>query len=221
MILFELTGREDHPSYQELEISNGNRQYDFLQSIVVASLSMGRPFLSQQIVKALNQHAICCLHTNAGEYRPCPVRVGDYEPPAHYRVQALMDDFVNLVNRNWEQQDPVFLATFVLWKINHIHPFINGNGRTARAACYFALCVKIGGLLPGARILPELLRHDDNRKEHVRHLKHADKTLSEAGQPDLAPLHSMISRLLIEQLASAEQLPTGNGASADDMPDGS
>ena len=63
-----------------------------------------------------------------------PVTVGDYHPPEHYRVQALMDDFVNNVNRSWENADPVVLATLVLWRLNNIHPFINGNGRTARAA---------------------------------------------------------------------------------------
>ena len=148
MILFELTGSEDHPAYQALEVANGNRQYDFLRSIVDASLAMGRPFLSQTVIKALNFQAITCLHTHAGEYRPCQVSVGDYEPPQHFRVPALMEDLVNSVNRMWETADPVALAAFVLWRINHIHPFINGNGRTARAASYFVLCVKIGGWLP-------------------------------------------------------------------------
>jgi len=89
VILFEIAGRESHPTYQALEISNGNRHYDFLRSIVVASIEMGRPFLSQTIIRALNYHAIACLHTHAGEYRPCPVHVGDYNPPEHFRVQAL------------------------------------------------------------------------------------------------------------------------------------
>ena len=55
------------------------------------------------MIKAINYHAIACLHTDAGEYRPCPVEVGDYRPPEHYRVDALMDDFVNIVNRRWRR----------------------------------------------------------------------------------------------------------------------
>jgi fido (protein-threonine AMPylation protein) len=172
----------------------------FLRSIVVASLEMGRPFLSQTILKALNFHAIACLHTHAGEYRPCPVVVGDYEPPAFYRVQALMDDFVNTVNRIWETSDSVVLATYVLWRINNIHPFINGNGRTARGASYFVLCVKSGGLLSGDPILPELLRR--NRPEYVEALKAADMSFA-AGKLDLAHLHALVAKLLAEQLASA------------------
>ncbi len=204
MILFELTGSEQHPVYQALEISNGNRQYDFLRSIVVASLEMGRPFLSSQVIKALNFHAITCLHTNPGEYRPCPVTVGGYEPPDSYRVSALMDDFVNMVNRNWEQMDEVVLASYVLWRLNHIHPFINGNGRTARASSYFVLCLKVGSWLPGTTILPELLRR--NHAEYVAALKLVDASLP-SGQIDLAPVHALLSRLLNEQIQSAAATP--------------
>lgn len=196
MILFELTGTEANPSYQKLAIANSNRQYDFLKSIVETSLEIGRPFLSQHVIKALNFQAITCLHTNAGEYRPCPVTVGAYEPPQHYRVSALMDDFVNTVNRNWESLDPVVLASFVLWRLNHIHPFINGNGRTARAACYFVLCLKLGALLPGEKILPELLT--ENRSRYVTALQEVDASLPNL---NLAPLHTLLSELLDIQVA--------------------
>jgi hypothetical protein len=86
VILFELLNTEQHPAYQALEIANGNRQYDFLRSIVLASLQVNQPFLSQHLIKALNFQAIACLHTNPGEYRPCEVHVGDYSPPQCYRV---------------------------------------------------------------------------------------------------------------------------------------
>lgn len=201
MILFELVNSEKHPVYQDLEISNGNRHYDFLRSIVAAALAIQRPFLSSNVIKALNYHAITCLHTNAGEYRPCEVTVGDdYHPPAHFRVPALMEDFVNIVNRIWENSDPIMLATFVLWRMNWIHPFINGNGRTARAACYFVLCVKSGSWLPGATILPQLIRQ--NRDEYVAALKQADKSIEDGKPFDLSALHALLSKLLSEQLNS-------------------
>jgi hypothetical protein len=204
MIIYELTNSESNPVYQNLEISNGNRQYDFLRSMVLAALAMGRPFLSQTLIKALNFHSIACLHTNAVEFRPCEVKVGDYTPPAHFRVQAQMDDFVNQVNWLWTGADAVALATFVLWRLNNIHPFINGNGRTARASSYFILCVKAGGWLPGSTILPELLRQ--NRDEYVAALKIGD-TSEAAGQLDLSGLHALISRLLNDQLQSVSPDP--------------
>ena len=94
MIIYEITNTEDHPVYQALTVENGNRQYDFLRSIVAASIEMARPSLSQHVIKALNFQAITCLHIAAGEYRPCDVAVGDHTPPPYYRVPALMDDFV-------------------------------------------------------------------------------------------------------------------------------
>jgi hypothetical protein len=211
VILSDLTGGEDHPVYQELEISNGDRQYSFLRSIVVASLKMERPFLSQNVIKALNYHAITCLHTTPGEYRPCEVEVGKgedaYHPPPHYRVQALMDDFVNGVNRHWIQADPVVLACFVLWRLNHIHPFINGNGRTARVTSYFVLCLKNEGWLRGDPILPELIKQ--NRPEYVAALKAVDRSVV-AGELALGPLHTLVTRLLAEQIRAAGDPPPPN-----------
>lgn len=198
MILHEIYGTENNPVYQELAVSNLDRQYDFLRSLVVAALGSKRVWLSQSAIKAFHFHAITCLHTNAGEYRPCPVEVGQgettYKPPAHYRVQALMDDFINEVNRNWDIVDPVMLAAYVLWKLNAIHPFTNGNGRTARVTCYYVLCLRAGGLLPGKHILPELIRA--NRADYVAALKVADET---QGQ-NLQPLHDLLSSLLAIQL---------------------
>ncbi len=197
MILYELVGGEEHPYYRNLEISNLNRQYDFLRSIVQTAIDVKRPFLSAHIIKALNCQAITCLHTNAGEYRPCPVKVGKHKPPEHYRVEALMEDFINEVNRNWENTDPVYLSAYVLWRLNYIHPFINGNGRTARAACYFVLCVKSNGWLSGDTILPELIRRERDR--YVEALRKTDKSIRD-GELDINKLVILLSELLSEQL---------------------
>jgi Fic family protein len=109
-----------------------------------------------------------------------------------------MDDLINVVNRNWEKADAVALATYVLWRLNWIHPFINGNGRTARAACYFVLCMKAGGWLRGKTILPELIRRD--RAAYIDALKIADALYAKSDPNHLAPLHDLVSRLLKEQL---------------------
>ena len=201
MILSELTGYdENHPVYKELAVTNHRRQYSFLESIIQTSLNIGRPFLSQTVLKAINYHAIACLHTKAGEYRPCEVQVGNYTPPAYFRVNDLMDDFVNQVNRAWETENTITLAAHVLWRLNYIHPFINGNGRTARSACYFVLCVKAGGLFGGNTILPELLLRE--RNEYVNALKEVDeRVLQEKHREDyLRPLEILIIKLLAEQV---------------------
>ena len=202
MILFELAGgNEADPVYQELQISNGDRYYSFLQSIVEIAIKADRRCLSHTVVKAVNYHAIACLHSNAGEYRPCPVHVGGRQCPEHHRVQALMDDFIDFVNARWENTDTITLASFILWRLNYIHPFVNGNGRTARAACMFAICVESGGWLPGTPILPELLRIRE-RAPYVAALQHAHDTFHN-GSFDLQPLIDLVTRLINEQLASA------------------
>lgn len=217
MILFDLHETENDPVYQSLAISNGDRQFSFLQSAVDASLASQQTFLSHDLLKALNFHAIACLHTSAGSYRPCEVRVGTHSPPAHFRVVGLMDQFINTVNLNWQSADPVLLATYVLWRLNYIHPFINGNGRTARAACYFVICVKFGGWLPGDTILPSLLVQ--NRDEYVKAHQQVDASLG-LGNLDLSVLHALVQRLLAEQLASAGIAVPENGAEAPEAPQG-
>lgn len=165
--------------------------------------------LSIEVIKALNYHAVSCLHANAGEFRTWPVSVGDpskaadpnaFQPPLHIQVPPLMQMFTNQVNRMWDSTDAVTLAAFVLWRLNFIHPFINGNGRAARAACHYVLCLKAGGWLPGDPILPELIR--SNRAEYVARLKQVDAT-AKAGALDLTPVHEFLTRLLDEQLKSA------------------
>ncbi|MNL29600.1 Fic/DOC family protein [compost metagenome] len=120
-----------------------------------------------------------------------------------------MDDLVNMVNVNWNSADPIYIASFVLWRLNHIHPFINGNGRTARAACYFILCARAGNWLPGDVILPELLKR--NRDEYVAALRHADASIG-VGELDLSMLHALIERLLLEQLQSSSNQPADPAA---------
>lgn len=197
MFIYELVGSEQHPAYQQLSIDNLDRQYGFLRSAVVASIELKRPMLSVEIIKALNYHAISCLHSNAGQLRSCAVTVGSYTPPPHWEVPARMEMFVDEVNRHWDTADPVFLAAYVLWKLNFIHPFINGNGRTARVTAYLTLCLKSEQWLGGDTLLPELIRR--NRAEYVAALQAADASL-ETGELDLSMLHSLLTRLLGEQL---------------------
>lgn len=206
MILFDLVGyNEGHPAYQQLHASNINRQYDFLEAIVHAALAVKRPMISTAIIKALNYHAIACLHINAGEYRPSPIIVhgSSRQFPEHYQVPELMNDFINNVNRYWDSTDYLMLSAYCLWRLNHIHPFVNGNGRTARALCYFVVCAKLGVWLHGRPILPELIHR--NRDEYVALLESVDEAATQterAYNASLTALGRFIGELLRQQLAS-------------------
>lgn len=201
MVLFELVGRsEEDRSYHRLAMDNLSSQYHFLQSIIAASIESGWNKVSSGLIKSLNHHAIACLHVNAGEYRPCDVEVGDFVPPPHYLVPELMNEFVNSLNRNWERTDAISLGSLALWKLNHIHPFINGNGRTARALSYYLICVKSGRLLSGDRILPQLIR--DRRDECTELLRRIDEEHLGVDEGGFSELRRFIQRLLEEQMSS-------------------
>ncbi|MDF1735962.1 MAG: Fic family protein [Minwuia sp.] len=202
MIVFELVNDEKNPVYQNLSIDNLRRQYDFLTSLVDVANSLNRSMATTALIQALNFQAIACLHISAGIFRPCEVTVGDYRPPQHYRVPELMNILINEVNRIWETADAVALGAYVLWKINAIHPFINGNGRTARALCYYVICMKSGGLLKGEKILPELIKRD--RMEYVQIMKRMDADTSSGKQIDLQPMIDFLTKLLNEQLESEQ-----------------
>ncbi|MEE4014246.1 Fic family protein [Roseibium sp. FZY0029] len=212
MILFDLDPTEYSPNYQALQVSNLKRQYDFLKSIVEASIATNRIYVSQTVLKAFNFHAIVCLHSDAGQFRRCEVNLGTakdaHEPPMWIYVQALMDDFVNQINTNIATADPVVLASFALWRLNWIHPFINGNGRTARLTAYYILCMRAGGMIKGATTLPELLRRHRGEKAdpYVAALKLVDAGYK-VGKLDLTPLHNLVSELLSEQLDSEDAPP--------------
>lgn len=75
---------------------------------------------------------------------------------------------------------------------------MEGNGGTARAACYYLICMKQGRLLGGKRIVPERIR--ENRAPYYAALKAADERW-EMGDFDVNELAEYLGSLLIGQLA--------------------
>ena len=70
----------------------------------------------------------------AGVYRKERVFITgtDYLPPKPEEVPAQMQTFINVLTEKWETAHPVLLSAFAHRKLVDIHPFIDGNGRTAR-----------------------------------------------------------------------------------------
>lgn len=112
-----------------------------------------------------------------------------------------MDRFFSVLHENWEILDhPTFLPAYALWRLNWIHPFVEGNGRTARAACYYLLCLRQGRLLPGKKIVPERIRED--RTPYYDALRNADIAW-EQGHLDVSMLAKYLSGLLKAQLSES------------------
>ena len=70
----------------------------------------------------------------AGVYRSTQVFITgtEYVPPRATEVPDLMRGLVDALNDKWESLHPVRLAAFAHRKLVDIHPFTDGNGRTAR-----------------------------------------------------------------------------------------
>ncbi|MCD4669481.1 MAG: Fic family protein [Actinomycetia bacterium] len=55
-----------------------------------------------------------------------------YTPPAPLEVPHLMREFVDWINGNIKEVSPVLTAGIAQFQFVQIHPFVDGNGRTAR-----------------------------------------------------------------------------------------
>lgn len=74
-------------------------------------------------------------HNEPGKYRSFSVHAGTYIPPTTGdEIRTLMSQFIDWFNSsprsNW---DPIVRAIVAHFYVNSIHPFGDGNGRTARA----------------------------------------------------------------------------------------
>ena len=124
----------------------------------------------------------------------------DHKPPLWQDVGPLMDAFMMHLQTIYAAADPLDLAAYALWRLNWIHPFSQGNGRTARAYSYFLLCHKLKLWLPGQKIIPEQIRA--RRPEYCTLLNQSDKAIKGDGTTDLNGLVTYLAQLLQIQLGS-------------------
>ena len=197
MIVLESQNPELHARLLERNLI---RQYDLLANCVEIGLQQGPFALDKYVLWALNHVAVANISQFGGRFREEPIYVGDHIPPHFENVPELMDRFISFIHENWANVSPRQLAAYGLWRLNWIHPFIEGNGRTARAICYYLLCVKYGGLLHGNKIVPERIR--ENRKPYYDALKAADRAWAN-GNLDLTELEAYLANLLTDQLSDA------------------
>lgn len=80
---------------------------------------------------------------NAGRYRNVEVRItgSDHIPPQPYLVPKLMEDYFIFYQSQGAHLHPVILAAEMHERLVSIHPFIDGNGRTARLVMNLILLI--------------------------------------------------------------------------------
>jgi len=200
---------QDRELYDRIQEKNLIRQYDLLTNCIEIGLKQGPTAFDKYTLWALNHVAVANISQFGGRFRQEPIYVGNHIPPHYREVPDLMDRFISFIHENWFHLTPTYLASYGLWRLNWVHPFIEGNGRTARATCYYLLCVKTGALLPGKKIVPERIR--ENRDEYVAALRAADAAWDN-GNLDLSAMDAYLARLLVDQLKGEGENNNASGS---------
>ena len=191
---------ENSELYDRVQEQNLNRQYELLTNCIEIGLMKGPVSFDKYLLWALNHVAVANISQFGGRFRKEPIYVGNHKPPHFNDVSDWMDRFISTIQENWYIWTETELAAYGLWRLNWIHPFIEGNGRTARAACYFLLCVRSGYLLPGTNIVPERTR--ESRSSYEAALTAADRAW-DSGHLDFREMEEYLAGLLQGQLEEA------------------
>lgn len=186
------------------EAANTLLQYDrTVELINEANQRVDRFRLYPHVIQDLNRICINRLESDAGRWRDVPMRIGgsSHTPPPPEEVPRHIDEMCEYVNDNWGSRSALHLAAFVMWRLNWIHPFIDGNGRTTRAVSYYALCAKLNFHIPGVMTIPEMITKD--KGPYYAALEGGDKAWEQQHQIDVSEMEELLGGLLARQMVLA------------------
>lgn len=154
------------PLKDHLEAKNHYEALEYLSDLVEKDK---KQTISEQFIR--NLHRIIMEETDkewAGRYRNSNVIIGgaDYVPPGAIGVPIEMHKLMEWLKRNRKKLHIVELAALLHHKLVYIHPFFDGNGRTARLAMNLLL-MQIG--------YPLVIILKNDRKKYYNVLSKADK----------------------------------------------
>ncbi|AIY90117.1 cell division protein Fic [Geoglobus acetivorans] len=97
--------------------------------------------VSERLIKKMHSIIMENLLESPGEYRKIQVLIekAEHEPPPAFEVPELMRELVEWYRKNRRSMHPFELAVLLHTKFVTIHPFVDGNGRVARALMNFVL----------------------------------------------------------------------------------
>lgn len=201
--------RSDHTPK---EVENGFRQFDLCVEIAAYYLHPDRPFaLRPAHILDLQKEATDGIESEAGKIRTGHVGITEskHTPPEPHLITNLTTEFCDYINDNWHEKTPFYLSSYAMWKLNWIHPFSDGNGRTARALSYMILCLKLGYILPGSPTIPAQIEED--KSHYIEALEKADESFSH-GVIDVSEMENMLKGMLARQLLGIIEAADGNAA---------
>ncbi len=200
-----------------VEAENSLAQFDAAMTELKKWLRTPERRLRPSEISALHRVLMDRLSEYAGIYRPAKIKIkgSRHVPPPASEVAGLMEDLCDYLSKNWDSKTSTHLAAYVLWRVNWIHPFSDGNGRTARTVSYLILCAHSGKELPGDLTIPEQIAR--NKKPYYKALEAADFELKK-GQIELSELEKLLNALLANQLYDFYQKASGDAATLDEVP---
>ena len=149
----------DGDTAHEIEVLNLANQANVIEALVRYFIhhkgveTNGCPvYPAKTAIKELHRTATFLLLSRPGEFRDetdkvvVPDNDGKvvFTPPISAEVEEQLDKLYGLMAEKWIEGDALELAALALWMVNYVHPFKNGNGRTARAFSYTCLSLKLG-----------------------------------------------------------------------------
>ena len=142
------------PVKDHLEVIGQANAYDLLFDIAQNE----KDITEQTILKLHHMLYNNIDEAKSGKYRDCNVLItgSEYELPKHDKLSELMQEFCAEIPVKKENLHPVEFSAWLHERLVSIHPFIDGNGRTARLIMNLAL------LQAGYNIItiPPVVRND-------------------------------------------------------------
>jgi Fic family protein len=207
-----MTPEEEARRIAELEVENGLRQYDLAIDVIKTFLEPDRPFaLRSSLIQQLQSVAVQGIESYPGEWRMGPAKItkSKHIPPEAHLVGFLVQEMCDYVNDNWHEKTAFHLSSYVMWRLNWIHPFSDGNGRTSRTAAYIVLSTALNTLLPGSPTIVQQIQ--DDRTAYFRALESADEAAKE-DKTDISEMEVVIRGMLATQLLSVIKQAGGRAA---------
>jgi fido (protein-threonine AMPylation protein) len=199
------------------EAANTLLQYDRMVELITTSVRGARFQLRPHVIQELNRISMHRLEDDAGRWRDVGMAIGSsrHVPPPPIEVPRYIDELCDYVNERWRDRSALHLAAYVMWRLNWIHPFVDGNGRTTRALSYYVLCSKLGFHIPGVTTVPELVA--ENKAPYYKALEAADRA-SETGDIDVSQMERLLGDLLAKQMVEAlERASSPYGRNMDNL----
>ncbi len=164
LVLAEGMTIKGRPLKDHLEATNHLQALDFIYKF-----SEDKSDITESDTNRIHQIVLKDIEKEyAGRYRPGQVRIlgANFIPPNAQKIPALMEEFVGWLKGRSGIMNIIEYAAMAHYRIAHIHPYVDGNGRVARLLMNLIL-IRDG--YPPAIIL------NNDRKKYYRALNLADR----------------------------------------------